>query len=271
VFDRLILPALGDRPIAEIKRSEIVRLIDGVADRQGPSASAATLAYLSKVFNWHASRDDEFRTPIARGMSKPKAKGRDRTLSDDELRQLWATAEGTFGRYLRFLLLTAVRRNEAANMVRGEIVGDLWTIPAQRMKGKVEHVVPLSKAALALITMQAPTPTHDAYVRVSSLTPPDLIFPGLGSLARLKAAFDARVPIAPWRLHDLRRTASTLMTRAGVNADVVERCLAHTIGGVRGIYNRHDYLAEKRQAFERLATLIQGIVDPQPNVVTLRG
>jgi integrase len=264
VFDRLILPALGDRPIADIRRSEIVRLLDGVTDNQGPQAATTALAFLSKVFNWHASRDDDFRSPIARGMFKGNAKARDRILTDDELRLVWkASGEaGVFGRYLQFLLLTAVRRNEAAHMTRAELDGEVWTIPAARMKGKAEHVVPLSGAALALL----PPP-----LQMSSVVD-GFVFEGLGlgSLSRHKARFDAMAPIAHWTLHDLRRTARSLMARAGVKEEVAERCLAHVIGGVAGVYNRHQYLEEKRLAFEALAALVARIVNPQPNVVALR-
>src|SRR5258706_5682773 len=115
------------------------------------------LAFLSKLFNWHASRDDDFLTPIRRGMGRVKMRetARDRVLSDDELRGVWRAAkaiEGPFGRFIQFLLLTATRRNEAADMVRDEVTPDGdWIIPAGRMKAKQEHVVPLSAAAKAII------------------------------------------------------------------------------------------------------------------------
>jgi integrase len=261
VFDRGVLPVLGDRPINDIRRSEIVRLLDGIEDDRGPRAAGLAFAYLSKVMNWHASRDDEFRSPLVRGMARGQSKARDRILTDDELRQLWAgTADGdVFDRYLRFLLLTAVRRNEAGYMTRTELTGDIWTIPAARMKGKVEHVIPLSPAALAQLPAAG-----------------ERMFPGRHALVvdfdGCKEAFDRRVPMAQgWVLHDLRRTARSLMARAGVKDEVAERCLAHVQGGVKAVYNRHQYLEEKRRAFEALASLIRGIVEPQPNVVTLRG
>ena len=239
VFDRLVLPILGDRSINDIRRSEIIRLLDDIEDNNGPGAARVTSAYLGKVFNWHASRDDDFRSPIVRGMAKPKLKARDRILSDDEIRLVWSADAGLFGRYLKFLLLTAVRRNEAAQMTPAEVVGSVWTIPAFRMKAGVEHVVPLSPAALAVL--------------------PQGGFNGVGH-SRLKREFDAAVPLPHWTLHDLRRTARSLLSRAGVSPDVAERCLAHAIGGVRGVYDRHAYLEEKRLAFEALAAELAGIV-----------
>jgi integrase len=254
-FDRLILPVLGERPINDIRRSEIVRLLDDLSDNNGPRAAGLAFAYLSKVMNWHATRDDDFRTPLVRGMGVRQPEGRERILSDDELRAVWAASEqaGLFGQYVRFLLLTAVRRSEAANMVRSEVVGSHWTIPAERMKGKKPYVVPLSGAALAVLDRLG---AGSAHPHGPSSGPPDLIFP-LGDLGRWKEKFDQVVAMPHWTLHDLRRTARSLMSRAGVDKDIGERCLAHVIGGVRGTYDRWSYLDQKRAAFEKLAALVQ--------------
>jgi integrase len=237
------------------------------------------LAYLSRLFNWHASRSDEFRSPIVRGMARINAKerARQRVLTDEEQRALWPKA----GPFVRFLLLTAVRRGEAAGMQWSEIVGTAWVIPAGRMKSKAEHVVPLSGAALSCIRGAAAehaSSTADGQAADTLLTTDRLQGPfvwgghkALTTFSYLKRQQDEACPLAHWTLHDLRRTARSLMSRAGVSADIAERCLAHVIPGVRGVYDRHAYLEEKRQAFEALAGLVQRIVDPQPNVVAIRG
>jgi integrase len=111
---------------------------------------------------------------------------------------------------------------------------------------------------------------------------------GIGAFSRFKAEFDGlmlaelrkaaaergdypeRVTLARWTIHDLRRTARSLMTQAGVAPDHAERALGHVIIGVRGIYDRHDYHAEKRAAFEALAARLDLILNPQANVVQLR-
>jgi integrase len=124
-------------------------------------------------------------------------------------------------------------------MTPSEVVGSVWTIPASRMKAGVEHAVPLSAAALVVL--------------------PQGGFNGVGH-SRLKGEFDQAVPLPHWTLHDLRRTARSLLSRAGVSPDVAERCLAHAIGGVRGVYDRHAYLEEKKAAFDALAGLIERIV-----------
>jgi hypothetical protein len=91
----------------------------------------------------------------------------------------------------------------------------------------------------------------------------------LGGLGSHKALFDKACGIGGWTIHDLRRTARTLLTRAGIAPDHAERCLGHVIGGVRGIYDRHQFYDEKRRAFEALATLVERIANPPANVASL--
>jgi hypothetical protein len=117
-FVRLIFPVLGARQIDSIKRSEIVRLLDKIERERGPSMAHIALGFLSRVFNWHASRDDDFLSPVKRGMGriKPAENARERVLTDDELRAVWQAAEATkgpYGQYVRFLLITAASSNEA--------------------------------------------------------------------------------------------------------------------------------------------------------------
>jgi integrase len=177
---------------------------------------------------------------------------------------VWRSAEafpGPYGALVRFLLLTATRRAEAACMVRGELSGNDWIIPAIRMKAKLEHVVPLSKAAKAIIDG---IPVLGFCMFTLDGRRPATNF------AAYKSALDRASGVTGWRLHDLRRTARSLMSRAGVAPDIAERCLAHTIGGVRGTYDRYAYRDEKTRAFEALAALIERIVDPPvANVLTL--
>ena len=121
VLRRLVLPTLGDRPIAEIRRSDIIRLLDKIEEDRGPVMADRTLAIIRRIMNWHATRSDEFRSPIVRGMARAKAgeRARERILADDELRLVWQAAEATappFGPFVQFLLLTAARRSEAAQM-----------------------------------------------------------------------------------------------------------------------------------------------------------
>ena len=267
ILKRLVYPALGSRPIASVTRTEIIRLLDRIEDERGPRMADMTLAVLRKVMNWHATRSDDFRSPIVRGMARVKAKetARSRTLSDDELRSVWKAANegaGPFPALVKFLLLTAARRNEAASMMREEFDGTDWTLPASRNKTKLDLVRPLSAAARDVLTAQ-PQIADCRFVFTTDGRSP------ISAFSKFKMKFDKACGVTGWTLHDLRRTARSLMSRAGVNSDHAERCLGHVIGGVRGTYDRHEYHAEKKQAYEALASQIDRIVNPKMNVVSI--
>jgi integrase len=157
ILKRHIFPKLGSHPIGEIRRSDIVRLLDRIDDQSGPSAADHALAILSRVMSWHASRSDDFRSPIVRGMRRTsqRERARSRILSDHELRAVWKAAETStslVGPFVQFLLLTACRRTEASHMARSEVVGDTWTIPAGRYKTGLELVVPVTPMAMQALT-----------------------------------------------------------------------------------------------------------------------
>jgi integrase len=269
IVQRLVYPALGKYPIGDIRRSDLIRMLDNIAEENGEVMSDHVLAIVRKLMNWHASRSDEFRSPIVPGMArtKPGERARDRVLSDDELRAVWRSAEaqgGQWGALLRFLLLTATRRNEARGMRRAELSNGDWLIPSARSKTKRELLLPLSAAAQCVLAT-VPAIGKDELVFTADGHRP------IGGLTKLKRNFDKACGVTGWTLHDLRRTARTLMSRAGVDDSVAERCLGHVIGGVRGTYDRHKYYNEKQLAFEKLATLIESIVNPKENVLPMKG
>src|SRR6516164_10690582 len=265
VLDRHVYPTLGSRPIVEIRRSEIVRLLDQIEEGSGPVMATQTLAIIRKVMNWHATRSDDFLSPVVRGMARTQQskQARDRILSDDELRKIWKADGGLFGDYVRFLLLTAARRNEAAKMAWAELQGSDWTLPAARNKTGLDLIRPISKAAQAILD-RLPKAGQFVWSTNGGAAP-------IGGFNQFKLKFDAASGTNAWTLHDLRRTARSLMSRAGVPTDHAERCLGHVIGGVRGVYDRHEYHREKAQAFEALAAIIERIVSgTEGEVVPMR-
>ncbi|MHC2662552.1 tyrosine-type recombinase/integrase [Bradyrhizobium diazoefficiens] len=282
-LERLVYPTLGGRSIGDIRRSDIVRLLDGIEDESGPVMADQTLAFLRRVFNWHASRDDDFRSPIVRGMArtKPKARARKRILADDELRDVWAALDTApdlpecYARYVRTILLTITRRTEAAGMHSTEFEGDNWTIPGARYKTKLDHVIPLTAAVKALIGGKPKGASGNSWFMFST-TDGAKAFSGF---SKAKRALDAEIakrrkeeqrdPMPRWTLHDLRRTGRSLMSRAKVPADHAERCLGHVIGGVRETYDRYEYLDEKRAALVALAGLVDRIVSGRPLALKL--
>jgi integrase len=257
LLKRLVLPALGARPIDQIKRGDIVALLDRIEDESGPRMADMALAVLRKIMNWHETRNEDFRSPIVRGMArtKPKDRARQNILNDDELRAIWKTAsetEGPFPALVKFLLLTAARRTEAAAMTRAEINGGDWELPAARNKTKLDLIRPLSAAAQDVLA-SLPRIGNRYVFTTDGRTP-------LSGFSKAKREFEKRCGVAGWRLHDLRRTARTLMSRAGVNSDHAERALGHVINGVRATYDRHEFYQEKKAAFEALAAQIADIL-----------
>ena len=255
-FERLVFPKLGAQPINEIRRVDLNRLFDQIEDQRGPAMADQTLAFLSRLFNWHAARSDDFSNPIVRGMRRIQAgtRARSRILSDEELRAVWSAAgaaPGSFSSLVKFILLTATRRNEAAHATWDEISGDVWMIPAQRYKTGKDMLVPLSEAAQAVL---AEVPRIGQFVFSYDGRRP------ITSLSRPKRALDKACGVTGWRIHDLRRTARSLMSKAGVPADHAERAIGHVIGGVRGTYDRYAYRDEKAAAFEKLAKLVASVI-----------
>jgi integrase len=268
-FERLIFPVLGGRPIHEIKRSEIVRLLDHIEAARGPRAADEALSVLNIVYGWAVLRHENLTNPIIKSMRRTTPKGRMRTrvLDNGELRKVWIACEGlgAFGAFIRFLLLTATRRNESARATWSEVVNGIWRIPAERFKSEREHVVPLSRAA------------QDLLASVPVISGCDFIFTNdgqraIGGFSAAKRKLDQASGVVGWRLHDLRRVSRSLLSRAKVSPEIAERCLGHSVGGHLGkTYDQHNYHGELALAFEALAREIDTIINPPDgNVITLR-
>jgi integrase len=280
IFDRYIFADLDgnerwrNRLITSIARRDVTELLDTIQDTNGATQADAVLAQLSSMFNWHAARGDDFLSPIVRGMkrSKPSERKRKRVLSDEEIRIFWQACESqeTFGAFCQVLLLSLQRREKLRLMHRDYVASDgLWTIPTEdREKGNAEFIR-LSTLAMQVIKKQPATPSRP-YVFQGRLEGP------INGFTKDKAALDAKMeeiaghPIPHWVLHDLRRTGKTLMIRAGVSPHVSERVLGHVIPGVEGVYDQHDYVAEKASALRKLGALVARILNPQDNVIPMK-
>jgi integrase len=274
IFNRLVLPAWRGRSIQDIRRRDIIELVEQVAlDR--PYLANRTLGVLSKLFNWLCARDVIAISPVT-GVERPhKEEVRQRTLADAELRALWIACEsdGPFGTALRLLILTGARRNEVSHMKWSEIDAErrVWTLPSERSKNAREHAIPLSSQAWAIV---------QAMPRFAGC---DFVFTadGRGSIigwakAKTRLSAKAGIPEESWRLHDLRRSCAAGMARLGASVPVIEKALNHQSGVFRGIvstYQTHDYADEIRIALQRWADRVDAIVSGEPTdkVVPLRG
>lgn len=200
-------------------------------------------------------------------------------MADDEVRLLWLACEKTgwpFGPLVKLLLLTAQRRNEVAHAELKEFAltgnDQQWVIPEERTKNGKEHVVPLSAVVLQIIDA-LPKVGKKFLLSTTGETPisgfskaKKIIDAEMLALAKKEAAergLDAdAVKVEAWTFHDLRRTAASGMARLGFPVHVVEAVINHKSGAIQGvakIYNRYDYLDEKRQALTAWADLVQQI------------
>jgi integrase len=263
-----VYPAWKDRAFLDIKRSDVAALLDEVEDDHGARQADYVLAIVRGVMNWYATRHDDYVPPIVKGMRRtdPKERARARILADDEIRAVWKAAEanGTFGALVRLLLLTAQRRDKVVSMNWDDVsIDGTWTIPAAaREKGTAGELV-LPPDALDIVRAQL------------HLGKNPYVLAGRGNghingFSKAKRQFDAKLPKIPqWQLHDLRRTARSLMARAGVRPEIAERVMGHAIAGIEGVYDRHSYRTEKADALRRLAALIDGIISPREDVLPM--
>lgn len=295
IVNKHLAPQLAGKPMPHIGRAELQSILDAIpARRRG--MRRAVFAYASVLFGWATKRGDIAGNPLA-DMAKPAApKARDRVLTDGELAAVWQASFSLsvpFGPFFRLLMLTGQRRSEVAAMSWPEL--DLkdrtWTIPADRAKNGIAHIVPLSDAAVAELDALARTigrtasndectriawPRQGLVLTTTGRTP-------ISGMTKAKAALDAAVArsrggaaLDHWRVHDLRRTMATGFQRLGIRFEVTEATLNHVSGaksGVAGVYQRHDWKEEKRAALDAWARHIDVSTNGNEpnNVVKLRG
>jgi integrase len=269
LLERHVLPIWCDRGFIAIRRSDVAGLLDQVEDGHSARQADYVLAIVRGIMNWFAARHDDYVPPVVKNMRRtnPKARARARILDDTEIRAVWKAAEanGTFGAIVRICLLTAQRSRKISAMRWQDIsIDGEWTIPAAAREKDTAGALVLPEVAQAIIRAQ-PHFGDNPYV-----------FAGRGNgpyrgFSAGKLALDAKLPkgTPPWVIHDLRRTARSLMSRAGVLSEHAERVMGHAIAGVEGVYDRHSYRDEKADALRRLAALIDGIVHPRANVLPL--
>ena len=304
-FENHILPRWRTRELASITRRDVVVLLDAIAACEAPDGRPATkrkdarpaggpvaanrvLAAVRALYNWALSRDMVEANPCALVKPPGEETRRERTLTADEIKDVWAASLGLsapFGDFFRMALLTGQRRSEVAGMQWADVDMDAatWTLAADKTKAGRGHVVPLSPAAVAILKA---TPRKS--IKVGDATKPSpYVFTTDGAapisgFSSGKDAIDARIakareaskcePMPSWGIHDLRRTAATEMGRLGIAEFIIAKVLNHTSKGITGqVYNRYEYLAEKKHALETWGAYLTRLVAPSgSNVVELR-
>jgi integrase len=253
----------ANRPIREITRRDVRDLLRDIVDRGSPYMANRTLAHVRKLFGW--AMDEEYVTasPVA-GVKAPAGEtSRDRVLEPAELAAIWRACDALgwpFGPLVRLLIVTGQRIGEVTAMrwEHLDVARAEWRLPSEAVKTKRAHAVPLSPLALEII---ASLPrVGDGLVfpanRVSSVNP-------VSGFSKIKARLDRLSGVTGWRYHDLRRSVATGLQRLGVRLEVTEAVLGHVSGsraGIVGVYQRHEYGPEKRQALDTWARELERII-----------
>lgn len=251
------------RPINEITPRIVAPILASLSEQHGRTAAARARGVLSAFFAWAIKEQLAERNPTI-GTNNPEdgILARDRVLDDGEIRAIWnACLDDDFGRIVKLLLITACRRDEIGGLswVEIDFSAERVNLPGGRTKSKRAHILPLPRLAVDILREVLPKEDRVFLFGLSG-----------GSFSRWsweKVKLDSRllaagVAIAPWRLHDLRRTAATRMAELGVQPHVIEAVLNHSWGSqVSRTYNRHAYEAEKREALSRWAVRLETIVN----------
>ncbi|HEV2624256.1 MAG TPA: site-specific integrase [Xanthobacteraceae bacterium] len=253
---------LHGMPVDTIVRRDVAARLVAITRDHGSIVAARARSRLSAFFAWAMGHGLAEANPIIGTLKPEDSAPRERTLSDAELAAIWrASGDDAYGKVIKLLILTAARRGEVGGMRWSELDLEhaVWTIPPQRTKNKREHTLPLMPLALDVIASVPRRATRDHLFGSRSAE-------GLRHW-HAKADLDRRLGevTAPWRLHDLRRTAATRMADLGVQPHVIEAVLNHQSGtkrGVAGIYNRSSYQREVRAALalwaDHVRTLVAG-------------
>jgi integrase len=267
-----LIPAWGSHKAKEIKRRDILRLLDRITDRGAPIQANRTLALVRKIFNWGISRDLVKNNPCLQVKMPAKENQRDRVFSEDEIKALWGTFEQvgpTMECLFKLHLSTAQRGGEVMSMRWRDVDLDSgwWVVPAEYSKNGLAHRVPLSELAINILKqMEAISGSND------------WVFPSpvkkCGHIRNVqKTALRIRKysGVSDFKPHDLRRTAASLMTGIGIPRLTVSKILNHVESGVTKIYDRYSYDKEKRIALNKWSQKLEQILTGEKaKVVNIR-
>lgn len=270
IFDKHVLPRWRGRELNSITRRDVNRLLDAIVDDGKAITANRVLAAVRKLFNWAIQRGIIDASPVAM-VERPSAENeRERALSDAEIKTVWRASEALsypFGPFVRMALVTGQRRSEVAAMRWADIDENerTWTLSSEMTKAGRAHVVPLSTLAVAIL---ADCPRSGSYVFTTRRDRP------ISGFSKAKAMLDGKVAeiaaaddgarTESWRLHDVRRTAATVMGRLRASRFVIGRVLNHADQSITGIYDRHEYLDEKRQALGAWSRFLENLTNPAP-------
>jgi integrase len=279
-----VLSEFGEKKARDITRRDLVAFLDGIVDRCAPVTANRVYSLLKQMFAWAAAKDIIPSYPML-GMERPGGdeKPRKRVLTEDEIRAFWSkldTAEMAEPTKLalKLLLVTAQRRGEVtgAKWSEFDIDGKTWTIPVARLKSShsrretIEpHVVPLSHLAIELLEKLKRLTGGGVYLLPAWANKKKANSYSERVLSRAVRENAKHFGIPHFTPHDLRRTAASFMTKRKIPRLHVEKVLNHSTGDIAEVYDRHDYLAEKREALERWSAHLTQFLAGSSNIVPI--
>jgi integrase len=264
ILNREVVSIWGNRKANEIKRRDIVLLLDEIVDRGSPVTANRTLAAVRKMFNFAISRSILDTSPCVQIEKPAKEKPRERVLDEKEIKIFWKNldkADMTTGIKwaLKLLLITGQRRVEVSTAEWSEVdlTGGWWTIPGEKTKNGMLHRVPLTTTALTVLNQ---------IMGISGES--DFLFPAPNknkpiterSVSRAVRNNEAVFKLDHFTPHDLRRTAYTFMKQLRIHGDIVSKVFNHIEKGVRGVYDKHTYDEEKQGAMRKWNRKLESIV-----------
>jgi integrase len=289
-FANHVLARWRGREIKTITRRDVVELLDGIVDAGKPIAANRTLAAVRKLFNWALQRGIIEASPATLVEMPAAERKRERTLEADEIRAVWGACDDLgypFGHFFRMALATGQRRDEVACMRFADVdeTDRIWTLSSKITKPSRAHAVPLSPLALDILG-EAKEAAKELLGEQADTEPATYVFTTRGDrpisgYSKAKRRLDRTIAEArsdgglpemePWRIHDLRRTVGTGLGKLGISRFVIGRVLNHADRTVTGIYDRYEYLAEKRQALEAWGRYLENLIaPPSAKVVPIR-
>ena len=270
-----LTPTLGPKAFNQISRKrDLTPLFDKIEANNGASTADAVLAVLQSICTFQTLRDEEYRSPLVRGMKRYKVNPRKRALeTDDEIKTFWTATDdlGTYGALARICLLLGQRRTKVAQMKWTDIEDGVWTLGrAPREKPNCGAII-LPPFVLAIIEVQ-PRLNKNPFVFPALRGRGAFNAFGQYALIMTKREQEILPEMAPHTVHDLRRSFRTICPRLGISRETAERCLGHVIGNaIERTYDQYAYLDEMGVAFATFARHVQALVTPAPaNVVSLR-
>lgn len=275
-----------DRPAGSIAVAEAVRQLDRIKADAGPVAANRVLAYGRAACGWALKRQMLAGNPFAGIEAPSREKSRDRVLTSDELGAIWRATNQlapSYSGWARVLLLTLARRDEVASMRWAELSSDMaiWTLPAARAKNGRAHVVHLAEAVRSILAVQPRVRDVEHVFAAASGRPISAFSAAKRKLDRVileerRAADPDAIPPAAWTIHDFRRAGVTALAGMGFAPHVCDRLLNHTTGAIQGVaavYQRHEFLAERRSALDAWAAHVIAAAEGRQasgNVIALR-